>query len=268
MRMQVLPLASFNGLRIQHCHELWCRLQTWFPIGPLVWALPHAAGMALQKQKKNFHKIILGNIFFYLLLQRPIIYICIKCQWPLLKANPSPVFFQKHSPICLFISLSMSPTLDHTHWDHSKTFFPPHPWHCPSQLTLNTVSSTFLKEASLHTPIQRLLRFPLCLWDVQIQPSNGPLRLCIMGLQPLLSCLLHILTWPSREPWARLASSGPQAFLHSVSLTEMVPSCFVNSKSTRTSSSQVHRILHLTPVQSSLPSDFHCRACTLHLYIF
>ena len=27
MRMQVLSLASLSGLRIQHFHELWCRLQ-------------------------------------------------------------------------------------------------------------------------------------------------------------------------------------------------------------------------------------------------
>ena len=28
-RMQVRSLASFSGLRIQHCYELWCRLQVW-----------------------------------------------------------------------------------------------------------------------------------------------------------------------------------------------------------------------------------------------
>ena len=27
MRTQVLSLASFSGLRIWHCHELWCRSQ-------------------------------------------------------------------------------------------------------------------------------------------------------------------------------------------------------------------------------------------------
>jgi len=27
MRMQVRPLASLSGLRIQHCRELWCRSQ-------------------------------------------------------------------------------------------------------------------------------------------------------------------------------------------------------------------------------------------------
>ena len=30
MRMRVWSLASLSWLRIQHCHELWCRLQTWF----------------------------------------------------------------------------------------------------------------------------------------------------------------------------------------------------------------------------------------------
>ena len=30
MRIQVRPLASISGLRIQHCLELWCRSQTWF----------------------------------------------------------------------------------------------------------------------------------------------------------------------------------------------------------------------------------------------
>ena len=29
MRMQVQSLASLSGLRIQHCHEQWCRWQTW-----------------------------------------------------------------------------------------------------------------------------------------------------------------------------------------------------------------------------------------------
>ena len=29
MGMQVRSLASLSGLRIRHCPELWCRLQTW-----------------------------------------------------------------------------------------------------------------------------------------------------------------------------------------------------------------------------------------------
>ena len=28
-RLQVQSLASFSGLRIWHCHELWCRSQMW-----------------------------------------------------------------------------------------------------------------------------------------------------------------------------------------------------------------------------------------------
>ena len=30
VRLKVSSLASLNGLRIRHCHELWCGLQTWF----------------------------------------------------------------------------------------------------------------------------------------------------------------------------------------------------------------------------------------------
>ena len=33
MRMWVQSLASPSGLRIQHCSELWCRLQTWLGSG-------------------------------------------------------------------------------------------------------------------------------------------------------------------------------------------------------------------------------------------
>ena len=29
MRMQVRSLALLSGLRIQHCHELWCGSQMW-----------------------------------------------------------------------------------------------------------------------------------------------------------------------------------------------------------------------------------------------
>ena len=29
MRLRVQSLASLSGLRIWHCHELWCRLQMW-----------------------------------------------------------------------------------------------------------------------------------------------------------------------------------------------------------------------------------------------
>ena len=39
MRLQVQSLASLIGLRIQHCCELWCRLQIWLGSGIAV-ALP------------------------------------------------------------------------------------------------------------------------------------------------------------------------------------------------------------------------------------
>ena len=71
MRTQVQSLAPISGLRIQHCYELWCRLQTqllpgiavlccrlaavaW--IGPLAWELPCAMGMALKSKKLNKKK--------------------------------------------------------------------------------------------------------------------------------------------------------------------------------------------------------------------
>ena len=33
MRMRVQSLAPLSGLRIQHCRELWCRLQMWLGSG-------------------------------------------------------------------------------------------------------------------------------------------------------------------------------------------------------------------------------------------
>ena len=88
MRLQVRSLALLSGLRIWHCHELWCRSKTWLrsgiavscgvgcrpgsdpeflwlwrrpaataPIRPLAWEPPYAAGaaqqMAKDKKKKN-----------------------------------------------------------------------------------------------------------------------------------------------------------------------------------------------------------------------
>ena len=67
MRLRVGSLASFSGLRIQRCQELWCRLKTQLrsgiagiavavvlaavtPIGPLAWEPPDAAGAALKKK--------------------------------------------------------------------------------------------------------------------------------------------------------------------------------------------------------------------------
>ena len=36
MRMLVRSLASLSRLRIEHCSELWCRLQTWLTSGVAV----------------------------------------------------------------------------------------------------------------------------------------------------------------------------------------------------------------------------------------
>ena len=35
-RLQVWSLALFSGSRIRHCHELWCRSQTWLGFGMAV----------------------------------------------------------------------------------------------------------------------------------------------------------------------------------------------------------------------------------------
>ena len=54
MRLQIQSLALLGGLRIWHCHELWCRSQTQpgsqvatAPIRPLAWEPSYAAGTAL-----------------------------------------------------------------------------------------------------------------------------------------------------------------------------------------------------------------------------
>ena len=71
MRLRVRSLASASGLRIQHCRELWCRLQLqkrldppllwlwlwlWLAaialVGPLAWEPPYA-GAALKSKKKG-----------------------------------------------------------------------------------------------------------------------------------------------------------------------------------------------------------------------
>ena len=63
-------LAALSGLRIQHCHELWCKSQTrgldpkllWRRpettalIGPLAWEPPYANGVALKRQKDQRKK--------------------------------------------------------------------------------------------------------------------------------------------------------------------------------------------------------------------
>ena len=70
-RLQVRSLASLTGLRIRHCHELWCRSQMllrfsiavgWCrlaataPIRPLAQEPPYAAEAALEKTKKKKKK--------------------------------------------------------------------------------------------------------------------------------------------------------------------------------------------------------------------
>ena len=68
MRMWVPSLASLSGSRIQHCLELWCRLQTqlgsciamawqWLAtailIQPLTWEPPYVVSVALKSKKKK-----------------------------------------------------------------------------------------------------------------------------------------------------------------------------------------------------------------------
>jgi len=64
MRLQVPSLALLSGLRIWHCREMGCRLQTrldlallwlWHRLAivalirPLAWEPPYAVGVALEK---------------------------------------------------------------------------------------------------------------------------------------------------------------------------------------------------------------------------
>ena len=58
MGLWVPSLASLSGLRIRHCCELWCRLQTRLgsgvavaPTGLLAWEPPYAASAALKSKK-------------------------------------------------------------------------------------------------------------------------------------------------------------------------------------------------------------------------
>ena len=72
MRTRGQSLASLSGLRIRHCHELWCRSKTqlgsgvtvvvtlasgYSSIRPLAWELPNAAREALKRPKKKEKKI-------------------------------------------------------------------------------------------------------------------------------------------------------------------------------------------------------------------
>ena len=54
--MQVQSLVLLSGLKIWHCHELWCRLAAVALIGPLAWESPYAIGAALKKQNNNNNK--------------------------------------------------------------------------------------------------------------------------------------------------------------------------------------------------------------------
>jgi len=56
MRIWVQSLALISGLRIQHFHELWCRLAAIALIQPLAWELPYAMGAALKKRPKKKKK--------------------------------------------------------------------------------------------------------------------------------------------------------------------------------------------------------------------
>ena len=61
-RTHLGTMASLSGLRIQHCRELWHRLQI-LPgsgvamavalIGPLAWELPYATSVALKRPLKK-----------------------------------------------------------------------------------------------------------------------------------------------------------------------------------------------------------------------
>ena len=68
MRMQVQSQASLRGLRIWHCHELWCRSQTQLGSGiavlghrlaavpliqSLVWEPPYAVSVDLKTNKQK-----------------------------------------------------------------------------------------------------------------------------------------------------------------------------------------------------------------------
>ena len=53
MRLRVQSLASLSGLRIQRCHELWCKPAATAPIRPLGWEPPYAKSAVLEKTKRQ-----------------------------------------------------------------------------------------------------------------------------------------------------------------------------------------------------------------------
>ena len=56
MMLWVRSLASFSGLRMWHCHELWCRPAAVVPIRPLAWEPPYVRGVALKRKGKKKKK--------------------------------------------------------------------------------------------------------------------------------------------------------------------------------------------------------------------
>ena len=80
--MQVGSLGLLSQLRIQSCHELWCRLQmqagsciavavavgcrcrleATVLIRPLAWELPYTLGVALKRQKQTNEQKYVYNI--------------------------------------------------------------------------------------------------------------------------------------------------------------------------------------------------------------
>ena len=72
MRLQVQSLALLSGLRIQRCHELWCRPVATAPVRPLAWEPPYAAGAALlfikNKKSLTFLKYRKNYKYIYIIL--------------------------------------------------------------------------------------------------------------------------------------------------------------------------------------------------------
>ena len=56
MRMRVRSLASFSGLRIQHCCGCGIGQAATAPIPPLAWEPPYAAGASLKETNKQKQK--------------------------------------------------------------------------------------------------------------------------------------------------------------------------------------------------------------------
>ena len=84
MRMRVPSLALLSGLRIQHCHELQCRLQMWLRSGVAVAValasscssdLPPSLGTSIC------HGAVLKNTYIKILLKED------EYQFPVLQIN-------------------------------------------------------------------------------------------------------------------------------------------------------------------------------------